>query len=126
MIRGGWYQKEGKQPICMPPYQGKTILENQELPRFFKDEDDMDDCRSGLKKRKRAKDQVNQRIHLQPTATGIADLPKNCLFHWLESPLRTVWQDTLIRCLTLILLKLHDKDINLDPQKYVCGYHYEK
>jgi hypothetical protein len=91
----------------MPPYYYQP---GQEHPRkktrvtkAFKDEDEMDYDRivlvSGLKKRNRAKDQVDQRkpTKLLPLiililATGmVAGDAKHCLFHWsLESSIWTV------------------------------------
>ena len=41
---------------------GKDYPRKPRVAEVFKDEDEMDDCIRGIKKRKRAKDQVNQRI----------------------------------------------------------------
>jgi hypothetical protein len=74
---------------------GKDYPRKPRVAEVFKDEDEMDDCTCGIKKRKRNKDQVDQFFCLQPAtlpliflilATGIADLPQNYLFRWLESP----------------------------------------
>jgi hypothetical protein len=57
MMRGVFKMKTSDL-FLMQPNQGKTILENQELPRVFKVEDEMDDLICGLEKRKRVQDQV--------------------------------------------------------------------
>jgi hypothetical protein len=57
MMRGVFKMKTSDL-FLMQPNQGKTILENQELPRVFNVEDEMDDLICGLEKRKRVQDQV--------------------------------------------------------------------
>jgi hypothetical protein len=102
------------------------------VAEVFKDENETDDpAYVAYKREKEPKTKSTKGFCLQPTklhliililTTGIADLPKNYLFHWLESPLRTDWQDALILCGVIpIILKLHGWMLSIYMTKMDCA-----
>jgi hypothetical protein len=110
---------------------GQDYPRKPRVAEVFKGEDEMDYCIRGLKKRKRAEDEVDKTmsattnhqasIDYYDTSYWNSGRQKIYLCHWLESRYVTVWIYEYILCVRAIILKLHGLMLLIRTTKMDCA-----